>query len=78
MITFEYLKELNESGELPKHFTDEELKQIVKSESMMCGGGCAFCPMAQYEFGSNPVQINLEKTENKEKDVSSNNTEDPK
>lgn len=73
MITFEYLKELNESGELPKHFTDEELKKIVEAESMMCGGGCAFCPMAQFEYGSSSVNINLEKTDNNQKKDSSNN-----
>lgn len=65
MITFEILKEMNESGELPKHFTDEELKKIVEAESMMCGGGCAFCPMAQFEF-SRPPQAQT--TENQQKD----------
>ena len=52
MITYEYLKELNDSGELPKKFTEEELKKIVEAESMMCGFGCSFCPMAQFEFGT--------------------------
>lgn len=65
MITFEILKEMNESGELPKKFTDEELKQIVESESMICGGGCAFCPMAQYEFGYTPQP---QQQENKQED----------
>ena len=73
MITFEYLKELNESGELPKHFTDEELKDIVDAESMVCRGGCVFCPMAQFEYGPNPININLEKNDSEQKKDSSNN-----
>jgi biotin synthase-like enzyme len=78
LITFEKLKEMNESGELPKHFTDEELQDIITAESMVCHGGCAFCPMAQFEYGPNPININLKKTENIKKEDSSNNTEDPK
>lgn len=54
MITFEILKELNESGELPKHFTEEELREIIKAESIVCQGGCAFCPLAPFEADFNP------------------------
>lgn len=69
MITFEILKEMNESGELPKKFTDEELKKIVEAESMMCGGGCAFCPMAQFEFKCPPqTQVTENKQEDKKED----------
>ena len=65
MITFEKLKEMNASGELPKQFTDEELQKIVEAESMACLGGCAFCPMAQYEFGYTPQP---QQQENKQED----------
>lgn len=40
------LREKNEKGELPKKFSEDELKQIAKAEM---GYGCAFCPMFQYE-----------------------------
>ena len=63
MITFEYLKQLNDSGELPKNFTDEELRKIVEAESMVCGFGCSFCPMAQFEMGSQVSVSNIEKSE---------------
>lgn len=53
MTMLERLKEMNANGELPKHFTDEELEQIVQAESM-CGGGCACCPMAPYENRRTP------------------------
>lgn len=76
MITFDILKEMNDSGELPKKFTDEELKKIAEAESMACGMGCAFCPMAQYEFVNISNEENkkdLEKNKNSNIDNSSNN-----
>jgi len=74
MITFEYLKELNESGELPRKFTDEELYKIVEAESMMCGGGCVFCPMAQYEASfMPPVESKEDKKQETETKKENNN-----
>lgn len=71
MITFEYLKQLNDSGELPKNFTDEELRKIVEAESMVCGFGCSFCPMAQFEMGNiTPIPVDIEnKKQDSEKPI---------
>lgn len=53
-MDFEYLKELNEQGKLPKIFSDEELQKIYEAEMTgSCGHGC---PMYQFENNENEIK----------------------